>query len=306
MHLTKYGLPAVLSPVLTPFLASGIPDAKRLIKQCQWLDHNGVGQAIFGTNSEANSMAASQKLHLLDELIKGGINPKHLMPGTGACSIQETVKMTKAAVTLGCAGTLMLPPFYYKDVPDEGLFNFYASVIEQVADSRLKVYVYNIPPVSKVALSLTLLERLVKAFPSTIVGIKDSSGDWSYTESVISCLAPSNFQVYAGSETFLLKTLRSGGVGCISATANINPLAIAQLAKTWQDSNADEQQKALDVVRATFSQYPMIPAMKAAVAYFSQDSLWGHVLPPLVDLSREQTQSLIKGLHKINFAMTGL
>ena len=306
MNYSKYNIPAVFSPVLTPIDADGGPDASRLLKQCQWLDKNGVGQAIFGTNSEANSFSSSQKINALEKLILGGLNPKHMMPGTGACSIDETVLMTKAAVGAGCSGVLMLSPFYYKDVSDDGLYAFYAKVIEKVADSRLKIYVYNIPPVTKITLQVALLERLVKDFPETVVGIKDSSGDWTYTESVIKALSAGGFQVYAGSETFLMRTLRAGGMGCISATANVNPTAISDLAADWQASNADDRQAQLDVVRSTFAKYPMIPAMKAAVAHFSKDAHWAHVLPPLVDLKPEQQVALIADLEKINFTMLGL
>jgi 4-hydroxy-tetrahydrodipicolinate synthase len=306
MNYSQYQLPAVFSPVLTPIAIDGGPDSKRLLKQCQWLDHNGVGQAIFGTNSEANSFSAAQKIRTLEQLIAGGLNPRHMMPGTGACSIDETVTMTKAAVDAGCSGTLMLTPFYYKDVSDDGLYGFYSKVIEKVADSRLKIYVYNIPPMTKISLSVPLLQRLVKDFPNTVVGIKDSSGDWAYTESVIKALSAGGFQVYAGSETFLMRTLRAGGVGCISATANVNPKAIAELAGQWQAPNADERQAELDVVRSTFAKYPMIPAMKSAVAHFSKDAHWAHVLPPLVDLKPDQQSALIADLGKIHFTMAGL
>lgn len=306
MNYTKYQLPAVFSPVLTPIQADLGPDVARLLKQCQWLDKNGVGQAIFGTNSEANSFSAGQKMRTLEELIVGGLNPRHLMPGTGACSIDETVAMTKVAVNAGCAGVLMLSPFYYKDVSDEGIYRFYANVIEKVASSHLKIYVYNIPPVTKITLSLSLLERLVKDFPSTVVGIKDSSGDWAYTESVIQSLAGGGFQVYAGSETFLMRTLRAGGMGCISATANVNPKAISDLAMHWQDAAADERQAQLDIVRSAFAKYPMIPAMKTAVAHFSKDSHWESVLPPLIGLQAEQKVSLLSDLEKIQFSMIGL
>jgi 4-hydroxy-tetrahydrodipicolinate synthase len=306
MNYSKYHIPAVFSPVLTPIHADGGPDTSRLLKQCQWLDQNGVGQAIFGTNSEANSFSAVQKMRALEKLITGGLKPQHMMPGTGACSIDETVTMSKAAVDAGCSGVLMLSPFYYKDVRDDGLYGFYAKVIEKIADSRLKIYVYNIPPVTKITLSVSLLQRLVKDFPDTVVGIKDSSGDWTYTESVIKALSAGGFQVYAGSETFLMRTLRAGGVGCISATANVNPKAISDLAADWQASNADERQAELDVIRSTFAKYPMIPAMKSAVAHFAKDAQWAHVLPPLVDLKPEQQTALLSDLEKIHFTMSGL
>ena len=299
-------LPAVLSPVITPFKADCSPDAPKLLKQCQWLEANGVGQAIFGTNSEANSMSAPQKMGTLTALIEGGLKPEHLMPGTGATSIDATVNMTRHAVNHKCAGVLMLPPFYYKDVTDDGLFAYFSEVIQKVGSTALQIYIYNIPPVTKVTLSLSLLERLAKEYPKTVVGMKDSSGDWSYTESVIKLLAPSGFRVYAGSEVFLMRALRAGGVGCISATANVNPKAIADLAAHWRESNADTLQANLDQVRGIFAKYQMIAGMKTAVAHYTKDSEWLRVRPPLMQLSTEQQAQLLSELKAINFSMPGL
>ena len=299
-------LPAVLSPVITPFKADGSPDAPKLLKQCQWLEANGVGQAIFGTNSEANSMSAPQKMSTLTALVEGGLKPEHLMPGTGATSIDATVNMTRHAVNHKCAGVLMLPPFYYKDVTDDGLFAYFSEVIQKVGSTALQIYIYNIPPVTKVTLSLSLLERLAKEYPKTVVGMKDSSGDWSYTESVIKLLAPSGFRVYAGSEVFLMRTLRAGGVGCISATANVNPKAIADLAAHWRESNAEALQANLDQVRGIFAKYQMIAGMKTAVAHYTKDSEWLRVRPPLMQLSAEQQVQLLSELKAINFSMPGL
>jgi 4-hydroxy-tetrahydrodipicolinate synthase len=299
-------LPAVLSPVLTPFKADGSPDAQKLLKQCNWLEANGVGQAIFGTNSEANSMSDPQKMSTLTALIEGGLNPEHMMPGTGATSIDATVTMTKHAVAHKCAGVLMLPPFYYKDVTDDGLFAYFSEVIQKVGSSALKVYIYNIPPVTKINKSLSLLERLAKEYPKTVVGMKDSSGDWAYTESVIKLLAPSGFRVYAGSEVFLMRTLRAGGVGCISATANVNPKAIADLTAHWRESNADQRQADLDSLRSIFAQYQMIAGMKTAVAHFSKDPDWLRVLPPLMQLTADQQAKLLSELQKAHFSMPGL
>jgi len=299
-------LPAVLSPVLTPFMADGNPDAQKLLKQCKWLESNGVGQAIFGTNSEANSMSAPQKMSTLTALIEGGLNPAHMMPGTGASSIDATVNMTRHAVNHQCAGVLMLPPFYYKDVSDDGLFAYFSEVIQKVGSSTLQVYLYNIPPVTKISFSLSLLERLTKEYPNTIVGMKDSSGDWAYTESVIKLLAPSGFRVYAGSEVFLMRALRAGGVGCISATANVNPKAIADLAAHWKDANADELQAGLDQVRGIFAKYQMIAGMKTAVAHYSKDPEWLRVRPPLMQLNADQQAQLLSELKQINFSMPGL
>ena len=248
----------VLSPVVTPFDAELRPDASRFVRHCRWLLDQGVGLAVFGTNSEANSLSVAEKIALLQRLVDAGLPPERMMPGTGCCAFSDSVELTRAAVRLGCAGVLMLPPFYYKGVPDEGLFRSYAKIIERVGDSRLRVYLYHIPPVSQVPISLALIERLLRDYPGTIAGIKDSSGDWSNTQAMLERFQPREFDVFAGSETFLLATLRAGGAGCISATANVNPRAIATLARDWQQPDAEARQTALDRVRATFQKFPMI------------------------------------------------
>ena len=129
----------VLSPVVTPFSESLEPDAKRFMQHCQWLLDSGVGLAIFGTNSEANSLSLQEKRSLLDYLVEGGIPASRMMPGTGACSVTDAVELTRAAVQHGCAGVLMLPPFYYKGVSDEGLFRFYSEVIQRTGDANLRI-----------------------------------------------------------------------------------------------------------------------------------------------------------------------
>src|SRR5690349_13592187 len=153
----------VLSPVVTPFDRQLRPDGERLANHCRWLLEQGVGLAVFGTNSEANSMSVAEKIALLDTLVAAGVPPTRMMPGTGHCAFPDTIALTRHAVQLGCAGVLMLPPFYYKGVSDEGLFRSYAEVIERVGDSRLRIYLYHIPPVAQVPISLSLIELLLKA-----------------------------------------------------------------------------------------------------------------------------------------------
>jgi 4-hydroxy-tetrahydrodipicolinate synthase len=213
----------VLSPVVTPFRSDLSPDAERFVRHCRWLLSQNVGLAAFGTNSEANSLSADERIELLDHLVAAGLDTSRMMPGTGCCALPETVRLTAHALKVGCAGVLMLPPFYYKGVSDDGLFRSFAEVIERVGDRRLRVYLYHIPPVAQVPITLGLIERLLKAYPDSVAGIKDSSGDWGNTKAVLDAFAASGFDVFPGSETFLLASMRAGAVGCISATANIIP-----------------------------------------------------------------------------------
>lgn len=298
-------LSGVLSPVVTPFSEDLNPDADRLVKQCQWLLSQNVGLAVFGTNSEANSMSVDEKIGLLDALVDAGVDTNRMMPGTGCCALTDTVKLTAHAAKLGCAGTLMLPPFYYKGVSDEGIFANFAEVIERVGDESLRIYLYHIPPIAQVGFSVDLIERLVTRYPKTIVGIKDSSGDWDNTFAMLE-RKWDDFRIFVGSESFLLANMRNGGAGCISATANVNPAAIDKLYQEWQSDNADELQQALDDIRDAVMAYPMIPALKATVAEFSGDEAWRTVRPPLVNLGAEQSATLAAALRDKGFKMPGL
>ena len=296
----------VLSPVVTPFTADLAPDAERFVRQCRWLLSQNVGLAVFGTNSEANSLSVEEKIELLDRLLAAGLDPARMMPGTGHCALTDSVRMTAHAAKAGCGGVLMLPPFYYKGVSDEGLFRSFAEVIERVGDARLRVYVYHIPPVSQVPITLNLIERLLKAYPRTVAGVKDSSGEWANTKAMLDAFAKSGFDVFAGSETFLLANMRGGGKGCISATANVNPGPIARLHATWQGADADAQQARLDEIRGTFQKFPMIPALKAAIAHYGSDPAWATVRPPLVNLAAEPAAALVAELDRRGFTMPGL
>ena len=303
MTATPPRLQGIFSPVLTPFGADYQPDAQRFVRHCRWLLDQDVGLAVFGTNSEANSLSVAERQRLLDALLEAGLPPERMMPGTGACALPDAIELTRRAVQAGCGGVLMLPPFYYKGVSDEGLFRAFAAVIDAVADERLRIYLYHIPPVSGVPIPLSLIERLRKSFGNTIAGVKDSGGDWKHTSAMLERFQPQGFDVFAGSENFLLANMRGGGAGCITATGNVNPSAIVHLYKTWRQADADEQQKKLDAQRAAFAQFPMIPAMKAAIALKTGRKDWAHVRPPLVDLDAQQQQALAQSLDAVGFVM---
>jgi len=294
----------VLSPVITPFNPNLTPDATRLVRQCRWLLSQDCGLTVFGTTSEANSLSVDEKIDLLDALIEAGIDANRMMPGTGACSIPDTVRLTAHATKHGCGGVLMLPPFYYKEVTDDGLFQFFAEVIERVGDSNLHIYLYHIPPIAQVSISLTLIERLLKEYPETVVGIKDSSGDWNNSAGILRRFP--GFAVFSGTEAMLLRNMQSGGAGCISATANINAAAIHNLYANWQAPDAEANQEELNALRGAMQRFPMIPALKQVVAHYSGDASWERVRPPLVKLNGEQKADLLNDLDKRSFAMPGL
>jgi 4-hydroxy-tetrahydrodipicolinate synthase len=297
----------VLAPVITPFKRDLSPDPGRFVKHCRWLMQSGcAGLAVFGTNSEANSMSVEEKLELLEALVKGGVPAAALMPGTGHCALSDSVKMTREAVRLGCGGVLMLPPFYYKGVSDEGLFRNFSEVIERVGDERLRLYLYHIPPVANVAITLELIEKLLTRYPGIVAGAKDSSGDWNNTKAMLDRFKDRGFDVFPGSEVFLLDGLRAGGKGCITATGNVNPGPISNVFKNWRSGEADNLQAGITATRKIVQKVPMIPALKSLTAHFGNDPDWRTVRPPLTELTPDQEKQVITELKAAGFSMPGL
>jgi 4-hydroxy-tetrahydrodipicolinate synthase len=307
----------VLAPAVTPFKPDLSFDRERFISHCQWLLSKNCGLAVFGTTSEANSLSAKERMILLDALVGARVDPSRMMPGTGCCSIIETVDLTAHAIRHGCAGVLMLPPFYYKDVSEEGLYRYFSEVVQRVGDSRLKIYLYHIPPVAIVGVTPKLVERLLKAYPSAIAGMKDSSGDWNNTKTFLDAFSKDGFDVFVGSESFLLANMRNGGAGTISAAANVNPAAIYELysksavapkafGAISADLDLEALQARLDIVRQVFAnkQFPsMIAAVKEAIAIYTNDPEWSRLRPPLIELTTQQTKLLAAELRAIGFRL---
>jgi 4-hydroxy-tetrahydrodipicolinate synthase len=292
----------VFVPALTPFLPDLAVDVESFLVHCKWLlDQGAAGLAVFGTTSEANSLSGSERMHLLERLIAGGIAADVLMPGTGCCALPDTVTLTRHAVERGAFGVLLLPPFYYKNVSDDGVFASIAEVVQRVGDARQRIYLYHIPAMAGVGFSLAVIERLLKAFPGVVVGIKDSSGDWNNTQALLRAFP--GFEVFPGSETWLLDSLRLGGAGCISATANVNVGAMRQLINAWTTPAADALQRQLAAVRAAIQKYPLVPANKAILAEAQGDTGWNVVRPPLRPLSSDASQELLRSLASLRFSL---
>lgn len=297
----------VLAPVITPFLKDLAPDGKRFAAHCKWLLAQGcAGLAVFGTTSEANSLSVDERIDLFDRLLEEGIPPARLMPGTGCCALTDTVRLTRHVVAAGCAGVLMLPPFYYKGVSDEGVFRSFAETIERVGDERLQIYLYHIPPVSQVPIAIPLIERLLSAYPGAIAGIKDSSGDVGNLRALLSAFAGTDFDVFPGSEMLLLEGLQHGGAGCITATGNVNPGPIVALYQNWRSADAAKMQANLDTLRKTMQSVPLIPAIKATIAHHAHDEAWNRLRPPLVELDAGQRTQLLQQLQGLSFDMPGM
>ncbi len=291
----------VLAPVVTPFTPQLEPDRERFTRHCRWLLSQNCGLAVFGTNSEANSLSVDERMQLLDGLMDAGLDASRMMPGTGCSAFPDTVRLTKHAIEHGVGGVLMLPPFYYKNVSDEGVYRSFSKVIEEVGDDRLRIYLYNFPQMSAVPLGIELVARLREAFPSMVVGMKDSSGDKENLGKVMGAFP--GFAMFAGSEALLLENMRVGGAGCISATANVNPKAIDALFQNWESKRADELQAAVNRVRHVVQQFTLVPALKTILSHYGSDPEWNRLRPPLVELAEDDAKRLVTELDAVGYRL---
>nr|WP_251010747.1 dihydrodipicolinate synthase family protein [Variovorax paradoxus] len=298
-------LRGVIAPVLTPFNDQLEPDVDRFIAHCRWLVDSHAGLAIFGTNSEAASLSVGERLSLADALVEAGVPAARLMPGTGACALPDAVELTRHATRIGASGALVLPPFYFKGVSDDGVFAYYAEIIERVGSGCVPIYLYHIPQLSQVPITLGLIGRLLARYPGTIAGAKDSSGDWNNSKAMIDNFAGAGFDVFPASESLLSLALPIGGAGCISATVNMNPAGIHRLFEGWQGPEAAELQARADAVRTIFQAVPMIPAMKHVVSRFAAQASWRRVRPPLVALGDAAGSEVLARLDALGFDMPG-
>ncbi len=288
---------------LTPMTAGLEPDFDRFAAHCRrMLDQGADLLAVLGTTGEANSLGVDEKLRLLDALGESDIPGETLLPGTGTCSIADTVVLTRKALAVGSAGVVMLPPFYYKGVSDAGLHAAYEEVIQRVGDSRLRIYFYNFPFNSGVPISHDLIEGLLAAYPGTIAGIKDSSGDLD--NMLAMCRRFPGFGVFAGSEQFLLPVLQAGGAGCISATANVTiGLCARVLAAARAGEDAAALQEQLSAWRLAIQSQPLIPALKAIMASSERETGWLPLRPPLTGLDAPSRSALDGALASAGFAL---
>ena len=288
----------LISPILSPFNEDLSFNQSLYNELAEDLLANGcAGLAPFGTTGEALSIGNEERIRALQGLIDTGIDPSIMIPGTGLCNITDTIKMSKHALDLGCHGIMTLPPFYFKGMSDEGLFNYFEKLIEGINHQSLKIYLYHIPQVSGVGLSIELVKKLKKTFPNIVVGIKDSSGEWKNTEAL---LGIDELIVYPGAELPVIDAIKLGAPGCISATANLNSSDIAKVINLCHDNewnNAEELHKKVKSVRMLFQDYAPIPAQKRLLAMKTGNDIWSIVRPPLLSMSKEKGQELAKELN---------
>jgi 4-hydroxy-tetrahydrodipicolinate synthase len=299
---TRDKLSGIWSPVLTPVDADLKPHSGRFVAHARWLlDHGCHGLVVFGTTGEANSFSVDERMELLDAAVSAGLPRERLLVGTGCCALTDTVRLTRHALSLGIDGVLALPPFYYKDNSDDALFTSFDEVIQRVGGPGFKLYLYHFPKLSGVPITPGLLERLLAAYPDTVAGVKDSSGDWGNTRMLIERFP--DIAIMPGAESYLLAALEAGASGCISASCNVNAKAIRKLYDDFKAARPGlpEQQEALSTVRKVLQLRPMIPVMKHLLADALREPDWRYVRPPLLPLPDVEAAALKSELDALDW-----
>ncbi len=300
--MTSCRLKGVIAPNLTPFnddLSLAVDLYVRL--GAALLEHPCVALAPFGTTGEALSVANDERIAAVRAMVDAGVDPARLIPGTGLANLPETATLSQAMLDLGCLAVMTLPPFYFKGVCDDGLFAYFSELIARIDRPRCRIFLYHIPQISGVGLSIALVRRLKRAFPSQIVGIKDSSGD---DDNTLALLDIDDLVVYSGSELPILQTMARGSPGCISATANLNGADIAKTITLVHDARIDAAQALharVRQIRLIFQEYAPIAAQKRLLAAATGEARWANVRPPLVAMDEARGEELLTRLGS-NFA----
>ncbi len=296
--MNKKKMTGVMTPILTPFNddLSFAPDL--YLSHAKWLLAEGIHFiSPFGTTGEALSMTVPERLAAVDTLVEGGIDPAVLMPGTGLCNLEDTVTLCRHALERGCAAVMTLPPFFYKNASDDGLYAYFTRLIETVNSPALRICMYHIPPMAGIGFTPALAGRLATDFPDVFVAYKDSSGNFENTKAVIA--AAPDIAVFPGSEHFLKEGLECGGMGCISATCNVNPAGIRSVYDVGvgaKSDNLEQINNEMVAFRKKVEGYGPIPAMKGMLAVKRNDPRWRNVRPPIMPASPASTESLLQAL----------
>ena len=280
--------------MLTPLDRDGGVDHARFAAHARRLLAQGVdGVAPFGTTGEGQSFSTAERADGLAALLDAGIPGERVIAATGCAALTETVALTRHGAQAGCAACLVLPPFFFRDASDEGLYAWYARVIEAVADPRLRILLYHIPQVCGVPLSVDLVARLAAAFPGIVAGVKDSAGDWAHTSALVERLP--ELAIMVGHEPHLPRLLRAGGAGTICGVANVYPELV--LALTSPGVGPADEERIATFIEIAFRQ-PFLPAFKCIVAARTRDPGWLAVRPPQVALADDDRAALLEALSR--------
>jgi 4-hydroxy-tetrahydrodipicolinate synthase len=283
-------LSGVIAAIATPVDEAGAPDLKRAVNLARYLLDNGCdGLNVLGTTGEATSFSVDERKGVMDAYKANGLPMHRLMVGTGAASITDAVALTRHAANLGFGGALVLPPFYYKGVPDDGLVAYVETLVTATAQTPIPIYLYHFPAMSGLPWHVALIRRLLDSFSSRIAGLKDSSGDMAYARSAAAI--SKSFAVFPSTEACLLEARRGDFAGCISATANLNADLCAQ---AWSQGDTTALDAAV-TIRKLFDGKPLVPGVKALLAHIHGEPSLSRVRPPLAPFSAADRASVIAG-----------
>ena len=297
-----YNISGVFSAALTPVKKDLSINQDLYLRHCQYLMRQGHdGLAIFGTTGEANSFSIKEKKDTLEFLLSNRIDPKILIPGTGSSSLKDAIEMTKHAASYKVKAVLLLPPFYYKNVSDEGVLNYYRHIIEKVGINEMQYILYHIPQHSYVPINFKIIEILLKLYPKNIVGLKDSSGDSDRMMKLIKYF--DNFAVFCGHDSLALNIVKKGGAGAITAGTNVCGKLLSFIIKNYKNENQinnfSEFQKLLIEIRQVITSHEPISLMKAYFSIVDNISEWNNVLPPLKKIHEPQNHKSVLILNEL-------
>ena len=301
MRDALYG--GVNAAVLTAMRADLSVDLDRMAAHCRWLLANGCnGLAILGTTGEANSLGVSERIEVMEGLVERGLPAACLLPGVGTPALTDTVLLARCAAELGCRGVLVLPPFFYKNPSEDGLFAWFSEVIQRTG-SGARMFLYHFPAQSAVPFTVDLVGRLLRAYPGTIKGIKDSSGDFDNTRAYVDHFANEGFEVYCGDDGHLHQLLQIGGAGSISAASNVTSAVNAQVYAGWDSADGSTAQQVLTALRRAVTSAALIPGLKALMARHTGDDAWHNIRPPHLRLDREAAARLFAAFDACGVTM---
>ena len=296
------GITGVYSAAATPIEADGSPCFDLFTTHCSKLLAEGChGIALLGTTGEANNFSVDERMALLDAVCNSGISGEQLLPGTSCSNLSETKALTAHALSCQVKACVILPPFYYKGVSDEGLFRFYAQLVEGLADSRLKIILYHIPQMTQVPISHELIYRLRTEFPDIFVGIKDSAGDIENMKKTVERFP--GFSVLAGADPLLLPLLQAGGAGCITATSNLRADSLRYIFDHINNSSLkaeiDQHQKRINDWRNLSNSYAQLATIKAMISKVRGDARWCALRPPLTAITVQEQEKIWAQMQQI-------
>ena len=292
--MTRSGLAGVIAAIATAVDPQGEPDCARSTALARFLLDNGChGLNVLGTTGEATSFSLAQRQRMMRAYADAGLPMERLMVGTGAAALADAVALTSTAAELGFAGALVLPPFYYKGVPDDGLVAYVGALVAATASRPIPIYLYHFPALSGVPWHVKLIRRLIGEFATRIAGLKDSSGDMPFAREAAAIA--NTFKVFPSTEAALGEARAGPFAGCISATANLNADLCARFFRHGDRAALD----AAVTIRTLFDGKPLVPGVKALLAHIHGDAAWAKVMPPLAGFAAADRAAAVAGYDAV-------